>query len=73
MEIEKNVPAPSDNRGGPAKYPFVRMEVGDSVLFPECKGSISKEYRAATSVGRTKGWKFVGRTTDEGFRIWRVA
>ena len=73
MKIEKNIPAPEVKMGAPAKYPFVHMEVGDSVLFPECTGVKSREYKAAMGVADNKGWKFTGRKTNEGFRIWRVA
>ena len=71
MKIEKNIRPPELARGKPPKYPFSKMEVGDSV-FVEGAVMCGKEYQAASKVGAYKGWKFSGRTVDGGLRIWRV-
>ena len=74
MNIEKSIPIPDVTLGAPTKYPFTKMEVGDSSFFggapigPKCK-----PYIAAKSRGYASGKKFTGRTVDGGVRIWRVA
>lgn len=61
-----------------SKYPFNRMEIGESVFIP-CPGYSKKEKRAdqaAWAIGRLYGRKFTRRRTVEdgvdGIRIWRV-
>ena len=71
--IDKNIPVPETTAGGrPAKYPFYKMVVGDSVFFKGAKTG-GKEYLAAQAAGRNKGWKFSGRAVGGGLRIWRIA
>lgn len=53
------------------KYPFSRMQVGESVFFSGAKTG-GKEYSAAISVGRYKGWRFGGKSEEGGLRIWRI-
>lgn len=68
FKIEKGVPIPS--RTAP-KYPFMQMEVGDSVLITgERKGSVTG---AAFYVGKTHGMKFTSRSVGGGVRVWRIA
>ena len=71
MNIEKNIPVPEDRRGS-RKYPFSKMEVGDSVFF-EGASSDGIEYTAARVSACRWGWKFRARAADGGLRIWRVA
>ena len=70
MQIEKDVapPAPSGPR---AKYPYGRMEVGDSVYI---KGATipGREYAAAMQNGERNGKQFTGRKVEGGIRIWRI-
>ena len=71
-EITDDVPTPkASGKGRPAKYPFSKMEVGQSVFIEGAKTG-GKEYLAASAIGRMKGWKFSGRSQDGGLRIWRV-
>jgi len=69
---EKDVPMPKKSgKGAPPKYPFFKMEVGESLLVPgERVGG--KAYNAAIAIGRTSGKRFSGLTTEEGVRIWRT-
>lgn len=72
MLIEKNIPVPEQSgRGRRAKYPFSKMEVGDSVFFPG-ENSSSRCSIAAHAYGHRVGWKFSVRTMDGGVRIWRI-
>lgn len=74
IQIEKDIPVPSENRGGNrnriSKYPFDKMEVGDSFFVPgyDCQQFSS---RISTAQLRT-GYTFTGRTSPEGVRIWRI-
>lgn len=65
--IEKNVPLPSKNK----KYPFINMEVGDSVLITDWS-LFHGAANAAHMVGARNGRKFTSRKTQEGLRIWRI-
>lgn len=67
-------------RGGPTKYPFAQMEVGDSFYFPasgESKVEMRRAIGRMTSNAsawskRLPGRKFSVRTVEGGVRIWRV-
>lgn len=78
MEIEKNVPVPSDaftpNR---RKYPFAEMAVGDSIVVDGDRANTAhcKAYGAAINYGRRNGKVFVGRKEPDQpgkTRIWRI-
>jgi peptidoglycan/xylan/chitin deacetylase (PgdA/CDA1 family) len=71
FKIEKNVPI-TGGHNGTVKWPFVYMEVGDSVFFPGSKMQ-GRETQAAHALGKKHGRKFVCRTVDGGIRIWRAA
>ena len=72
LKIEKGIPMPGSLGKGVAKYPFHKMEIGDSVFF-EGKTTSSKEYLAANQCGLRKGFKFTGKSVDGGLRIWRIS
>jgi hypothetical protein len=76
-EIEKNVSAPAErtynNGGGKQKYPFVDMEVGDSVFIPGATSHDHNACRAARAAVSRKGFKLTTRFMDGGARIWRVS
>ena len=60
-KIEKNVP----------KYNYwldltSKMEVGDSVLFPNRERS-----RMAVNAMKSQGFSYTGQAVPSGFRIWR--
>lgn len=69
--IEKNVPVASLATGRKPKYPFSKMEVGDSCFFEGAKPK-GKECSAAHSYGHVNGLKFCVRSMDGGLRIWRT-
>lgn len=68
IEIEKNIPIPSKS-----KYPFARMEIGDSFFISSahintissCRSSFCK-----TKEGKDK--QFSCHTVDDGVRVWRI-
>jgi hypothetical protein len=72
--IEKNVPIPEGTgRGRPAKYPFAKMQVGDSFLVMGSPNEQSTAQKSAHSFAQINPkFKFVTRTLNHGLRIWRV-
>jgi uncharacterized protein (DUF2249 family) len=67
-EIEKGIPMPKSSEYE-AKYPFAKMEVGDSFRVEERRESVAS---AARSYGCRIGKKFSVRKEEGGMRIWRV-
>lgn len=72
FEIEKDkvIPATIPNIGRRERYPWSRMEVGDSFLIPA--GDKRKVAGAASHAGRRLGKKFIVRAVDDGVRVWRA-
>lgn len=64
--IESGVPLPSS-----VKYPFDKLEVGDSFLVPISKRTSTSS--AATKYGQRTNTKFVIRKVDDNnIRVWRT-
>lgn len=72
FKIEKavEIPGSAGGTGGPNKYPFPSMEVGDSFFVPGDQAS--KARPAAHTWGRVHGRKFMTRKEGDGVRIWRI-
>lgn len=70
MEIEKNIPTPPGVQGT-KKYPFDKMEVGDSI-FIKGQTSVGKAANAARVYANGRQMKFSSRSVDGGVRIWRI-
>jgi len=69
FQIEKNVPIPEGHgRGTPLKYPWNKMEIGDSIVVPSKTGQ-----QSALKYGQRYSLKFRTRKVDGGYRIWRVS
>ena len=70
FKIEKDVPPPV---GRPSKWPFIHMQVGESVYIAG-EDMDGHAMRAARAVAwRSEGKKiFVGRLEKDGIRIWRT-
>lgn len=73
FEVENNHPIPAQAlpRGRKEKYPWSKMEVGDS-FFVEA-GSIKTIVSAAAKAKGRTGFVFVARPDGEGIRVWRYA
>ena len=78
FKIEKGVEMPRTNfgRGGSgsaSKYPFAKMEVGDSFQF-ECNDDDYNRIRSAAYMHKRKrGYIFAFRKIAEGsYRCWRI-
>lgn len=71
FEVTDSVPHPNGGTKGVRKYPFDRMEVGQSFyVFPEPGTTPSI---AAYQYARRHGKKFSCRREGDGVRIWRIA
>jgi hypothetical protein len=79
-KIEKGIDIPKSTnngkRGNPRRYPFDKMEIGDS-FFVESK-NLSKARNSITSCAAiyTKKHnpeaKFMSLTIENGIRVWRI-
>ena len=70
ITIDRDVPLPEGaGRGGPPKYPFRKMEIGDSFEAPNSASLV----RSAHAFGSRNGRKFATRRHGDQVRVWRVA
>jgi len=68
ITIDKNIPLTEKNKN--SKYPFLKMEVGDSFFIKNIKG---RDFAAiAWSSGKRLDMKFAVRTVEGGCRCWRI-
>lgn len=82
MKIDVGIPMPEDyffkGRGNRRSiYPFMEMNVGDSVFFPSemgfSKHGVHKAYDYAKKIAKRSGDRhFRMRRVEGGIRIWRV-
>lgn len=70
-QIDKGIPLPPI---APVKYPFSKMEVGDSILDTKATTpNKSKMRQAAVAFGKLHNQQFASRVHKGGVRIWRTA
>ncbi len=71
MQFEKDVPVPTPHFN---KYPFARLQPGESVLYP-CADFAArhKARKAAYRVAEYRSWEITVRSLPEGVRVWREA
>lgn len=69
MKIEKEIKIPRVKR-----FPFDKMEVGDSLFFDELT-EVESAQNAGYQYGKThkNGFKMTRRKVDNGYRLWRIA
>ena len=75
MIIEKNIPKPDHRNAGRKRWPFMDMDVDDSVYFEPAEngGNIKGVIDASHNYGAYTKKKFVSRKQPcGGVRIWRV-
>lgn len=80
IKIDKGVPIPKPRLGSggrPEKYPWMRMEVGDS-FYVAAGGRTLDAAQAGVSglaIGAAKrlGRKYTTRREGAGVRVWRIA
>ena len=71
FKIEKDIPLPDRIGSGRArKYPFSRMEVGDSFFAPVAGNRI---HSAVSQFSKRTGMKFTVKKVDGGCRVWRLS
>lgn len=70
-KVERNIPIPQKTGAGrKSKYPIALLKPGESFKVPTDK---RQSVRAGISAHKKRhGGKFVTRTVNGGFRIWRV-
>lgn len=70
--LDKNIPVPEKSRSpdNKKKYPWHKMEIGDSFL---CQKHPLELSRAAERVQARCEKKWTVRSTKEGTRVWRIA
>jgi len=68
MKIEKNIPLLSRR----CKYPFPKMDVGDSIFIDGKTTREATARRAASLYGSRNKKKFACRKVEGGVRIWRI-
>ncbi|WP_157677858.1 hypothetical protein [Burkholderia ubonensis] len=72
--IEKGLPIPRAARGRRPRYPFAKLEIGDSFFVAGKGAALLKELsNCANYHRRHHGGNFVVRSVDGGVRAWRVA
>lgn len=75
IRVQRGIPIPACRPRGlngtrEPIYPWAKMRVGDSFLFPEHIGRAA--HSAASNESRKGERKFVARKTDAGYRCWRI-
>jgi len=78
ISIEKGIPMPPAKGRGvaggrPEIYPWNKMKIGDSFLFPALRDHRSAYSAAYQATKNSQGKKFQVRKTSDGYRCWRVA
>lgn len=73
MRVESDIAIPSGrfSRGAPNKYPFGKMDVGDS--FVVMKGDETKIRNASQQYGKRYSMKFSVRKHKQDYRCWRIS
>jgi len=75
-EIISNEPIPIISKGRKPKYPFAKMEIGDSILIHGDRWDENHILAARRSAGqyatRHEGYRFQTVFTDVGLKIWRI-
>ena len=78
FEIESGVEIPPQSAPlRKMKYPFNRLNVGDSFVYPvtspdDVEAVQNRLQSAAANWGRSRGMRFVTRRVTQGIRVWRV-
>lgn len=69
--VEAGVPAPPRQSTQHRRYPFIEMQVGESVFV---EGAKPNSLRGSLQYAAMKtGFKFVNRAESGGVRVWRTA
>lgn len=66
--VSRKIAIPSTSAGRDPKYPFPELEIGESF-----EVATTNEKNAARKRFDNRNQRIVTRSTDNGFRIWRIA
>ena len=77
FKIEKDIPIPPARRSSKRKYPFNKMQIGESILIEGDRKKLRKASCAAQVYGKRNSKKFISRLLEKdgeffGVRLWRV-
>ena len=74
IKIDADIPIKASyNNGRPEKYPWRKMEVGDSFFVSSETMNLKRASTYAWDASRRTGRKFACRRQDDGIRIWRIS
>ena len=82
MKIDRNIPLPAARRtlaGYNSKYPFTKLNPGDSFLVPLPADPKKAKRKRLTISGlmlyhaRKRGAKYASRRLADGLRVWRLS
>lgn len=70
--IDEDRPIPEPGRGRRGKYPFAKLNIGESFAVSLAQG---ENARAAAGVWKQRhpGWDYCTRKSAAEYRIWRIA
>lgn len=73
VTIQRGIPLPERpvQRQRRPRYPWARMEVGDSFLFPR-RVKMSSVHNQCWTMSKRLGRKFRAIRTEDGYRCWRI-
>lgn len=80
-KIEKNIPLPQSILRSSSKYPFDKLEIGESIFYPEGEvgygtltGAVQAFHKRAANYRPGVSKRLTLRTNKEakGVRVWRV-
>lgn len=74
FKIEKNIPITSikTTKNFQSKYPFNKMEIGDSFFIPEKTKKDEKKRKGLYCSAKRFGIKIATRKGEGGLRVWKV-
>ena len=72
IQIDKDVPIPTDGRVGCPRLPVKTIEVGESFVIPD--GTMKTPHLIVGRANRCYAPKrFISRRVEGGRRVWRIA
>jgi hypothetical protein len=74
LEIEKGIPMPEHNKKYAKKFPFEKLEIGDSFLVPlAADKSPSSIYSAISQARKRLNIALTSARVEGGVRVWRIS
>ena len=74
IKIDSDIPIDANyTNGRPEKYPWRKMDIGDSFFVSSDMMSPKRVSTYAWEAGLRTGRKFACRRQEDGIRIWRIS